>query len=218
MPALQRIADSLDLVRTNHKKPSDHNITKVDLPSFTRALVAVARHSTRIVAGVGLLHHPPLEIREPDLKETWELARARASCLDATFELNQSPSLKAVKWPPYPETELMNIQPRSRKIRGKRKQKGLSRVLKVMGPRYCKKRPPARFSASYPPVSHTYLLTRPDTYRGWLYFSKIPDILNEKREKAVRWRHFAVLVGLPHFPRPSMGRFFRRYFRWVISS
>ena len=210
--------ECLDHVRTNPKKTNDHNITKVDLPSLTRALVGVAKHGTRIIADIGFLHHPPLVTREPDLQETWDLARARATCLDATFELNQAPSLKAAEWPPYPETEVMNIQIQPRGIKGRRKLKGLNRAVKVKAPRFRKKRPPSRFSASYPPVSHTYLLTRPDTYRGWFYFTKLPDLWNEVMAEAVRWRHFAVLIGLPHFPTPSLGRFFRRYFRWVISS
>ena len=221
MPALQGIEGYLGAVRCDLKDPKDHNITNVDLPSLTRALVGVVQHGTRIMASIGFLHHPTPVIREPDLKETWELARARATCTEVTFELNTAPSLKAAEWPPFPETEVMNIQPK--KIKGRRRLKECNRAVKVASslraPRFRKKRPPPRFCASYPPVSHAYMLTRPDTYRGWIYFSMIPDLLNEVVSEALRWRHFSVMTGLPHFPTPpSSERFFRRYFRWVIGS
>ena len=202
----------------------DHNLTNVSLPDLTRALVRTTTEGARIIACLGYLPHPPgvsRQLSEPDLEEALATARARASCQSATFELNEVPSFKAAVWPPYPETEVMKSRVWRKLIKGKRPLKRLYRRVKLeaKAPRFLKKRPPPRWCASYPPVSHIYLLTRRDTYRGYYYFTMLPDLQRERRPGPIRWRHFALLIGLPSFPQPTEGVALpRRYFRWVIGA
>ena len=221
---VQALGALLANVQCNPKQVDDHNLTNVNLPDFTRALVKTTMEGGRIIACLGYLHHPPGVSRlltEPDLEEALATARARASCQSATFELNEVPSFKAAVWPPYPETEVMKSRVWRKLIKGKRPLKRLYRRVKLeaKAPRFLKKRPPPRWCASYPPVSHIYLLTRRDTYRGYYYFTMLPDLQREKRPGPIRWRHFGLLIGLPSFPQPPEGEALPRiYFRWVIGA
>ena len=214
---LQALEECLALIRCGPKVSDEHNITNVHLPTFTRSLVGVVKHSTRIMAGLGFLHHPDPVIHEPDLQEVLDFAGARAECTSVTFELNGAPSIKAEEWPTYPAVGEMNVKPRL--IKGKRPLKELNKAIKVAGSRRLRrKRPPPRFCASYPPVANSDMLIKRETLKGWLIFMMIPDLWNEKVPESLRWRHFALLTGIPHFPRSaSQGGFYRRYFRWVTS-
>ena len=219
LEAITKVQEDLAKVRCGPQPEDDHNITNVDLPAFTRALVGLVRQGARIIAGLGFVHHHQPAVFESELQEVLDLTVARAACTAATFELHGAPSIKGEEWPPFPETEAMNTQPR--RIKGRRRQAILNRATKVAGSlRLRKRRPPPRYDATYPPVANSDLLTKPETIRGWLTFKMIPDLRYEKVPESLRWRHFALLTGVPHFPpgsADSPGGFYRRYFRYVTS-
>ena len=194
-----------------------HNITGIDLATFTASLVSVSKECTRIISGLGYAHHHNPPIFESELEEVLHHAVSKAVGTAATFELDGVPPVRAEEWPQYPEDEARKVaSPRISGYRDPGSRARPSATTKVAGRRRLqKRRPPPEWCAAYPPVSSSDLLTKPETLRGSLEFPTLPD-LSLERPKSWRWRHYKLLSPLPYFSPGDSWGFRQRYFRYSL--
>ena len=198
----------------------DHNISHVDLEVLTASLVGLAGECTRIVLGLGFVHHEDPTVLEEELEEVLELGTGIAVRADATFELAGVPPERGEEWPAWPETGVIKSADRPPRLQGVRGNPVLAKKTSKVQKRnrFKRKRPPPRFDASRPPVYSFAMLTKPENLRGALTFKKIPYMRYEQIPDKWRWRPYCYLTGVPHFAQasPDTNHFWRhrtRYFR-----